>query len=131
MRTIVHLCTVELVQLMQEVDLMETCPVDIEGKDADIEGAIEDIVELNYLDPMYGNKGKLRYDAWVDASETTKSVAKIWYDPQNIRMLAFHRAGIDAGKKDTDDFASVCKSCQVNLKNHYPGESTIEFEDGL
>ena len=119
-----HFCTVDLVKLMREVDQIMKIPVELEGREAEIDNQMEDILELKKdrveitrsydLDPLYGNRGKLRYDAWVDQSvtsptpsgETTRCIANIWYNPQNIRMLVFHRAAIEVlEKKDVGDFA--------------------------
>ena len=43
-----NLCTLELIELMQEVD--NTHPMDIEDKTDDINYATDEIVEFNYLE---------------------------------------------------------------------------------
>ena len=45
---LMKLCTLELIDLMQEID--ETHPMDIEDKADDIEYATDDIIDLNYLE---------------------------------------------------------------------------------
>ena len=42
------LCTLELIELMQEID--ETHPMDIEDKAEDIDYATDEIIEFNYLE---------------------------------------------------------------------------------
>ena len=53
------LCTVELVFLMQEID--ELHPMDIEDKADEIDYAMDEIREVNYLDPLYGDMSRMTY----------------------------------------------------------------------
>ena len=108
-RKIIHLCTTDLAKLMSEVD--GTCsPINFDGKRDHIDKVVEDIVELNYLDPLYGNKGKLTYEQFVDLSEYKPSISSIWYDPQYIRMLTLYRAGMQVNDhQDLDVFAENCR----------------------
>uniref|UniRef100_A0A7S3I0M2 Uncharacterized protein n=1 Tax=Favella ehrenbergii TaxID=182087 RepID=A0A7S3I0M2_9SPIT len=116
-----HLTTVGLVKLMADVD--DTHAMDLEDKESDIDYAVEEMVELNYLDPLYGSNSKMSYMEWLEKSECVKQISQIWYTPQTVRMLTFHRAGISASdgvgadKKDFDDFAALCSSNKVNLTN--------------
>jgi len=116
-----QLTTVDLVKLMAEVD--GTHAMDLEDKENDIDYSVEDTVDLNYLDPLYGTKSKMSYEEWLDVTERTKAVNKVWFDPQAVRMLTFHRAGITAedgvgaDKADFDNFASLCAENKVNLTN--------------
>ena len=118
---LMHLTTIDLVKLMAEVD--GTHAMDLEEKENDIDYSVEEMVDLNYLDPLYGNKSKMSYEEWLDASERMKQISSIWYDPQTIRMLTFHRAGITAedgvgaDKSDFDKFSELCGANKVNLTN--------------
>ena len=104
---------------MSEVDGTPS-PIDFDGKKDHIDKFLEDIIELNYLDPLYGNKGKLTYGQFVDLSEYKSSIASIWYDPQYIRMLTLYRAGMQVNdQKDLDDFTESCRYNQVNLTSDY------------
>ena len=69
----------ELVTLMQEVD--ETHPMDLEEKQQDINYSIDDILEENYLDPLYGDESKLTYEVWRERSSQKKEVARVFYEP--------------------------------------------------
>ena len=69
----------ELVTLMQEVD--ETHPMDLEEKQQDINDSIDDILEENYLDPLYGDESKLTYEVWRERSSQKKEVARVFYEP--------------------------------------------------
>ena len=69
----------ELVALMQEVD--ETHPMDLEEKQQDINDSIDDILEENYLDPLYGDESKLTYEVWRERSSQKKDVARVFYEP--------------------------------------------------
>ena len=69
----------ELVALMQEVD--ETHPMDLEEKQQDINDSIDDILEENYLDPLYGDESKLTYEVWRERSSQKKDVARGFYEP--------------------------------------------------
>ena len=69
----------ELVTLMQEVD--ETHPMDLEEKQRDINDSVDDILEENYLDPLYGDESKLTYEVWQERSSSKKDVARVFYEP--------------------------------------------------
>ena len=69
----------ELVTLMQEVD--ETHPMDLEEKQQDINDSIDDILEENYLDPLYGDESKLTYEVWRERSSQKKEIARVFYEP--------------------------------------------------
>lgn len=69
----------ELVTLMQEVD--ETHPMDLEEKQQDINYSIDDILEENYLDPLYGDESKLTYEVWRERSSQKKEIARVFYEP--------------------------------------------------
>lgn len=47
---LVYLCTVELIQLMQEVDLD---PIEELPEADEIEYAVDEIYEWNYIDPLF------------------------------------------------------------------------------
>ena len=116
-----HLTTIDLVKLMAEVD--GTHAMDLEDKENDIDYSVEETVDLNYLDPLYGTKSKMSYEEWLDATERCKAVNKVWFDPQTIRMLTFFRAGISAedgvgaDQADFEDFQKLCTENKVNLTN--------------
>ena len=57
---LMHLVTIDLVKLMAEVD--GTHAMDLEEKENDIDYSVEEMVDLNYLDPLYGNKSKMSYE---------------------------------------------------------------------
>jgi len=43
--------------------------MDLEDKEADIEDTVADMVEFNYLDPLYGTTSKMSYEEWLELSE--------------------------------------------------------------
>ena len=94
---------------MQDVD--ETHPMDLEEKQSDINYAIDDILEENYLDPLYGDDSKLTYEAWQDRSSTLKEIAKVFYEPQNLRALVFTRANVEF--PESADFVKFAKDNKV------------------
>ena len=55
--------------------------MDLEDSADDIDYKIDDIVELNYLDPLYGNQSRLTYDQWVEKTTRVKRVSEIFYKP--------------------------------------------------
>ena len=116
-----QLTTIDLAKLMAEVD--QTHVMDLEDKQEEIEYALEDTIELNYLNPLYGNKSKMAYGEWLDASETKQNISNVWYDSQAVRMLTLHRAGITANdgvgadKADFDAFTKLCTLHKINLTN--------------
>ena len=63
---LVNLVTVELIQLMQEVG----CEDEVEElEQADlIDYEIDDMLEWNYLDPLFKNDSKLTYEDWLKRS---------------------------------------------------------------
>lgn len=85
---LVHLCTLELIQLMQEVDLD---PIEELAEADEIEYAVDDIFEWNYIDPLFRNDSKLSYEDWITRTKEVKQVSLIWYYPQQLRSLAFAR----------------------------------------
>lgn len=74
---LVSLCTTELSQLMQEVDGSEDY---LQDKEDSIKNCVEDLLELNYLEPIYGLNARLDYSDWSKQSQTLKSISQVWYD---------------------------------------------------
>ena len=107
------LSTVDLAKLMQEIDNVH--PMDLEDSAEEIDYTIDDIVDLNYLDPLYGDRSRLTYEEWIERSIAAKRVSEVFYRPQNMRMLVLTRADIKAAPADADDFTKVCEEHKVNL----------------
>ena len=116
-----YLTTVDLAKLMAEVD--QSTAMDLEDRQEEIDYALEDTIELNYLNPLYGNISKMSYEEWINASEKAENINLVWYDPQAVRMLTLHRAGITANdgvgadKADFDAFTELCTLHKINLTN--------------
>ena len=68
---------------MQEIDFLH--PMDIEDKADDIDYAIDEIVEYNYLDQLFGDNSKLNYQEWKEQSIKKKAISLLWYEPENLR----------------------------------------------
>ena len=68
---------------MQEIDNLH--PMDIEDKADDIDYAIDEIVEFNYLDQLFGDNSKLNYEEWKAESSKKKAISLLWYEPENLR----------------------------------------------
>ena len=109
---LMNLCTLELVELMQEVD--GTHPMDIEDKADDIDYAHDDLIEFNYLEQLYGTLSKLNYDEWMRESSKKKAISQIWYEPQRLRMLVFTKAGVEV--PETEDFKSFCAKEKIPIE---------------
>jgi hypothetical protein len=88
---LVKLCTTDLVQLMNEVE--GTHPMDLEDKETDIEYLTDDLLEGNYLEPIYAANSRLAYEEWLTQSKQ-KKISELWYVPQNLRMLVFCRVAV-------------------------------------
>ena len=62
--------------------------------------------ELNYVDPLYGLISRLNYLDWCKKTKENKNIAEVWYNPKNLRMLTFTRAGIDFAEQTA--FKAFC-----------------------
>ena len=99
---------------MQEVDNLH--PMDLEESAEEIDYTIDDIVDLNYLDPLYGDRSRLTYEEWVEHTVKARRVSDLFYNAQNMRMLVFTRADIKAAlPADAEEFTKVCEEFKVNL----------------
>lgn len=107
---LVSLCTTELSQLMKEVDNSEDYLQDQENS---IKNCVEDMLELNYLEPIYGLNSRLDYSDWSKKSQTLKSISQVWYSAQALRMLTFTRAHVIFSEQTTFQF--FCNENKVNL----------------
>ena len=58
----INLCTRDVGELMMMID--GGCPDSIDGKTHMIDPTIDDLIELNYLDPLYEENSKLAYGEW-------------------------------------------------------------------
>ena len=67
----------DLAKLMQEVDNVH--PMDLEESAEEIDYTIDDIVDLNYLDPLYGDRSRLTYEEWVENSVKARRVSDLFY----------------------------------------------------
>ena len=86
-----QLCTSDLIQLMKEVD--GVCPEEASGKETEIQQTFEEIRESNYLDPIYGFDSRIDFKDWRERSRKPET-ALIFYEVNNLRSLAFVKAGI-------------------------------------
>ncbi len=98
---------------MQEVDSVH--PMDLEESAEEIDYTIDDIVDLNYLDPLYGDRSRLTYEEWIEHTQKAGRVSQVFYNAQNMRMLVFTRADIKAKPADTDSFTKLCEENKINL----------------
>ena len=87
--------------------------MDLEEKQDDIKGVFETIRETNYLDPLYNTDSKLSYEVWRERSSDKKDIARVFYQPQNLRALTFTHANIDF--PESADFAKFCKENKVEV----------------
>ena len=103
---IIKLCTTELIELMQEVDqITATVQID-EEKKRDMKDKIEEMIELNYVDPLYGRISNLNHEYWGELQSSLKRVGKVWFDSQQLRMLTFTRMDIET--EETEEFKKFC-----------------------
>ena len=94
---LIKLCTTELAQLMFEVDRVTQS--ELQGKDKDINGTLDSIIDENYLDALFGHHSKLTYEAWIEESSKPQ-IAKVFYAVNNLRNLVFAKAGISHGESE-------------------------------
>lgn len=109
------LCTVELVFLMQEID--ELHPMDIEDKADEIDYAMDEIREVNYLDPLYGDMSRMTYEEFVNASDAKKSISGIWYDPNMLRNLVFTKVELPIEDKEKATFDAFVKEHKIKISD--------------
>jgi len=82
LQKLVLLCTIELAQLMLEVD-GTPIPAECEASNRarKIIASCDDIREYNYLDPIYDMKSKLEYDDWCNLSCAKAEIREVFYSP--------------------------------------------------
>lgn len=71
--------------------------------------SIKNVVEFNYIDPLFEDQSRLSYEMWRDRSTFIYSIYMVWYEPQNLRMLIFKKNQVEVAKKEMrafDSFAS-------------------------
>ena len=112
---LIRLCTIELVQLMKEVDGINTDDLVDDIKLEAIGGDCEDMLEANYLEPLYGTISRMSHVNWMSNSWKTKAIAKVWYEPQNLRLLAFTRVGV--ASEEVTAFELFCETNKVDIGN--------------
>ena len=110
---LIKLCTSNIVTLMQEVD--ETHPMDLEEREEDMVSTYEEILEVNYLDPLYGDESKISYAVWCERTADKPEVFEIFYQPEKLRSLTFLKAGIEFPEKAK--FIEFCKEKNVHLSD--------------
>ena len=93
LQKLVQLVTLDLNKLIQDVDGIH--PMDLEDKEDEIDYIIDDMLEWNYLEPIYELKSAITYEEWVETSAKQRCIYDVWYNPQNLRALTFTRAGIE------------------------------------
>ena len=72
---LMRLCTIELANLISEVD--DIVPDDVKplaNKATQIDAINEYFIEEHYVTPLFGNVSRLTYRKWLDLSSTTKQV---------------------------------------------------------
>ena len=92
----IKLCTTDLAQMIKDIDGVEKLAKDQEQL---IEDVIEDLRELNYLEPIYGTESRLSFVDWNYRTKKLKNISQVWYSANYLRMLAFTRAEIDFPEK--------------------------------
>ena len=104
---LINLVTVELVQLMQESGYEDVEEIE---EEQEIEYAIDDMIDQNYLDPLFDADSKLSHEEWMKKSnQSANQVMLIWYQPQALRALTFLRVG-----KDFEEKAAFNNFCNEN-----------------
>lgn len=73
----------------------------LDEKADEIMFSVSSVVDINYIDPLFQTESRLSFEKWRDRSIYTKQIYKVWYVPQNLRMLIFTKNQIDAALKDT------------------------------
>lgn len=116
-KKLVLLCTLELAQLMKEVDGIITPAECRDSHSRKIISSCDGILEYNYLDPIYEMKSKLAYEEWCTLSCQKPEICKVFYYPEKLRSLAFTRAGVDFEGKDK--FLSWCAKKNVKTSDEY------------
>jgi len=76
---LIKLVSVDLIQLIQDLD--GDHPMDLEDKAEEIDYATDELLEENYLEPIYGTASRLSYEEWKAASLKVKSICEVWYVP--------------------------------------------------
>ena len=99
---LIKLVSSDLAQLMEEVD--EEHPMGMEDKAEDIDYQCEALIEDFYLDPVFGDNSRLEYLEFVKAHRPGK-VHNVWFDPQALRMLTFHKAELESTNMSQVDHA--------------------------
>ena len=89
--------------------------MDLEDLEDTIEYTCDDIVEQNYLDPLYDTQSRLSHGAWIDASRAKKSISEVFYKAQGLRMLVFTRGAVHVNKDEAAQFKSFCDDNKVAL----------------
>ena len=63
---------------MQEVD---KDPIEELEEADEIEYAVDEMYEWNYLEPLFASDQKLSYEDWITRTKEVKQVSLIWYYP--------------------------------------------------
>ena len=71
--------------------------MDLEEKQQEISDSIDEIIQENYLEPLYGVKAVLTNEEWQKGS-ISNNVARVFYKPQNLRARVFTRAIVDSAE---------------------------------
>ena len=75
---LIKMSTIGVTQLMQEVDGEH--PMDLEDKADEISYTLEDLLNDNYLDPLFGHASRKSYEEWVSESGRNRNISGIWYE---------------------------------------------------
>ena len=86
----------------------------------------EDLLEWNYRTPIWGLTARHYYPEWKKRNVKKREVAKVWYNPQQLRCLTMTRAGIDF--PEAENFKSFCFGNHVNLTKEDPAQNTVDTE---
>ena len=111
MRKMVTLCTYEEAILISQVEGIH--PMDMDAQE-EIDYTIDDMLDQNYLDPIFGSLPKISLDKWKENSRAMQGISQIWYDAEKLRTLCFVRAGIPTDSNITA-FKDFCTANNVKF----------------
>ena len=102
---LVKFALTDLTKLM--IDIAQIHPMDLEDRDGEVQDFMGDIIENNFLEPIFGVDSRLSYDEFVNKVCLSKAFNKLFFKPQNLRMLVMHKLNVTDVAKDHLEFNKV------------------------
>ena len=90
-------------------------PMDLEDKDGEVQEFLGDIIENNFLEPIFGVDSRLSYDEFVSKVCESKAFHKLFFKPQNLRMLIMHKLNIRDVAQDHLEFNKIAFEHNITL----------------